>query len=225
MSDTVQIMVVAPCHSDTIGPLTDALDRVAIACVLITPPAWQPGTTFSDDAGMTGPASLDQGVCRTLVDLVQSRETAAIVANDAATAAATHADGCHLDTRPDLEEVYDNTRKFLGTHTIIGAMPGATRHMAMSLAEAGADYVGYAVDGADDTDGFAFIAWWAEIFESPVVAFTDGDIDTCRRAITVGPPDFLSCPLQVDGAIDHLQGLSKLIGDIGQLPVAAKDSK
>ena len=81
MSETVQLMVVAPCHSDTIGPLTTALDRVAIACVLITPPAWQPGTPISDDAGLTDPASLDEKVCRSLVDLIQSRETAALVAN------------------------------------------------------------------------------------------------------------------------------------------------
>ncbi|MGI9477692.1 MAG: thiamine phosphate synthase [Hyphomicrobiaceae bacterium] len=225
MSETVQLMVVAPCHSDTIGPLTTALDRVAIACVLITPPAWQPGTPISDDAGLTDPASLDEKVCRSLVDLVQSRETAALVANDAAMAAETGADGCHLDPRPGLEDTYGNTRTFLGNDAIIGTMPDTTRHMAMSLAEAGADYVGYIVHGADDADGLGLIAWWAEIFESPVVAFTNGDIDSCRRAIEVGPPDFLSCPLRVDDAIEHLQGVAQLIDDIGQLPVATKDSK
>ena len=225
MSETVQLMVVAPCHSDTTGPLTSALDRVAISCVLITPPAWQPGTPLSDDAGLTDAATLDQKVCRSLVDLIQSREIAALVANDAAMAAATGADGCHLDPRPGLEDTYDTTRKLLGKDAIIGAMPDATRHMAMSLAEAGADYVGYVVHGADDADGLGLIAWWAEIFESPVVAFTNGDIASCRRAIKAGPPDFLSCPLQVDDTIEHLQGVAQLIDDIGQLPVAKKDAK
>ncbi|MFY0613654.1 MAG: thiamine phosphate synthase [Hyphomicrobiaceae bacterium] len=225
MSDTVKLMVVAPCHSDTIGPLTDALARFAPACVLIVPANWQPGAQHSQDAGPTDPAPLDQEVCRTLVELIQGHETAAIVANDATAAAATDADGCHLDTHTDLEDLYGNTRKYLGSNAIVGAMPGATRHMAMALAEAGADYVGYVVNGRDDASGLEFIAWWAEIFESPVVAFTDGDLATCRRAIEAGPPDFLSCPLQVNGEIAHLQGLLQLIDDIGLLPIAKPDAK
>lgn len=225
MSNTVQLMIVAPCHRDTIGPLTDALSRFDVACVLIASPTWQPGEMRGDDVETTEPEALDQDVCRALVDLVQNHETAAIVANDTAAAAATHADGCHLDTTSTLEDQYGNTRQSLGESAIVGVMPGASRHMAMTLADAGADYVGYAVNGVDDAAGLEFITWWAEIFASPVVAFTDGDSAICRRAIEAGPPDFLSCPLLVNGAIDHLRDVSQLIDDIGQLPTAAKDAK
>ena len=225
MSETVQLMLTATCAGEIADPLAAALDGAAISCVLITPPAWQAGPFANDDFKTAEHPSFDQDQCRTLVDLVQRHNAAAVVANDAAAAQSAGADGYHLDTGAALEEYYRNARALLGSNAIVGVMPGASRHTAMTLAEAGADYIGYSVSAQDDQVGLEFVAWWAEIFQSPVVAFTDGDVATCRRAIELGPPDFLAVPLLVDGNIDHLQCLSQLIEESGQLPIAAKDAK
>ena len=224
MSDTVQLMLVAECDAAMREPLTAALDRFDVSCVLIVPPGWQP-TSLDDDAETVALPALDHDVCRALVELIQGHDAAALVANDAALAQAVGADGCHLDHSEALEEAYRSARGFLGTQAIVGVMPGGTRHMAMTLAEAGTDYTGFAVTGDADDQGADRVGWWAEIFESPVVAFTSGDIGICRRAIEAGPPDLLGLPLPADGDLQALAAVAKLIEECGQLPVAAKDAK
>ena len=218
MSDMVQIMLVAECVPENIEPLTEALERFDISCVLIAPPGWQSA------AGSQLPA-LDQTQCKAFVSLIQDRNAAAIIANDGALAVAVRADGCHLDYAEDLDEIYHSARNLLGAGAIVGAMPGATRHMAMSLAESSADYVGYTIKDEDGDTGLEFVAWWAEIFESPVVAFTDGTLEICQRTIEAGPPDFLSIPLLTEDGIGHLSGIAQLIEQSGKLPIAAKDAK
>ena len=225
MSETVQLMLIADCAAETIGPLSEALERFDIACVLIVPAGWQPGTMNADDLEMGDAPTIDADRCRPLVELIQGHNAAAIVANDAAAAKTAGADGCHLDHSEALEEIYRNARGVLGAGAIVGVMPGATRHMAMTLAQAGIDYVGYPVTGAADDPGLEYVAWWAEIFESPVVAFAAGDVAVCRRAIEAGPPDFLAVPLLIDAGIGHLQAIARLIEESGQLPVAARDAK
>ena len=225
MPDMVQLMLTTTCAAETAEPLKAVLTDVAVACVLITPPGWSAPTQASNPDEEVDRPGYDQAVCQTLVELIQQYDTAALIANDSALAQATGADGCHFDPRVDLEDAYRNARAFLGRDAAVGIMPATSRHTAMTLAEAGADYIGYAVTSATDTAGLDHVAWWAEIFESPVVAFTDGDIATCRLAIERGPPDFLAAPLLVDGKTDHLQGLSRLIEVSGQLPIAAKDAK
>jgi thiamine-phosphate pyrophosphorylase len=59
---------------------------------------------------------------------------------------------------------------------IVGAGGLTTRHDAMTAAEAGADYVMFGEpDAAGERPGFAAIeervAWWAEVFEAPCVAY------------------------------------------------------
>lgn len=82
-------------------------------------------------------------------------------------------DGVHLATsRTTVREA----RRVLGPDRIVGAFAGASRHLAMTLAEAGADYIalgpvgeiGALGDGtrADDE----LFEWWSEMIETPVVA-------------------------------------------------------
>lgn len=82
-------------------------------------------------------------------------------------------DGAHLTAAgPKLAEA----RKALGRDAILGAEGGHTRHRAMALAEAGADYVAIGpvgAEGADGTAARALLAWWSEMIETPSVAFGD----------------------------------------------------
>ncbi|MEM7505768.1 MAG: thiamine phosphate synthase [Pseudomonadota bacterium] len=69
-----------------------------------------------------------------------------------------------------------SVRKDLGSNAIVGAAGGTTRHKAMALAEAGADYVTLgpvAEEGALGAGELApadLFAWWAEMIETPAVA-------------------------------------------------------
>ena len=80
MSENVQLLLVVPCVDEIGAALEDALQRHTIACVLITPPAWQAGAAVSaDDADLT---PCDPQLCGSLVALAQRHDVAAIVANE-----------------------------------------------------------------------------------------------------------------------------------------------
>ena len=82
-------------------------------------------------------------------------------------------DGVHLELG---SAPVRSVRKDLGGDCIVGAAGGATRHKAMTLAEAGADYVtlGPVAEtgglGAGDLAPEDLFHWWAEMIETPVVA-------------------------------------------------------
>lgn len=82
-------------------------------------------------------------------------------------------DGVHLgSSRTPVRAA----RKALGRDRIVGAFAGASRHLAMTVAEAGADYVslgpvgdlGALGEGTRAEDDL--FRWWAEMIETPVVA-------------------------------------------------------
>jgi len=122
-------------------------------------------------------------------------EVALVIADHYRLVAPLGLDGVHLsDGRTPLGTV----RKALGPDRIVGAAGGLTRHSAMTLAEAGADYVslgpvraaGALGDGrvADDD----LFAWWAEMIETPAVAeggVTPADIARLRDWADFFVPD------------------------------------
>ncbi|HUS56296.1 MAG TPA: thiamine phosphate synthase [Thermohalobaculum sp.] len=82
-------------------------------------------------------------------------------------------DGVHLAaSRTPVREV----RKALGPDRIIGAFAGVSRHIGMTLGEAGADYVAFGpvgdpgALGDGSRAGDEIFEWWAEMIEIPVVA-------------------------------------------------------
>ncbi len=111
-------------------------------------------------------------------------------------------DGVHL-TRPGSG--LGALRKRLGRDAILGAFGGATRHAAMSLAEAGADYVSlgplHGPEAADD----ALFAWWAEMIETPSVA--EGGATPEDAARLAGLADFLVPDAALWGADDQAAAL------------------
>jgi thiamine-phosphate pyrophosphorylase len=128
-----------------------ALDAAPIASVLILP-------------GMAG--GLDASRARPLVELVQARKVAALIADDAALARALRSDGVHLTHSETLEARFREAREVLGNRYIAGGDAGGSRHDAMNLGEQGADYVAFAGANRDE-----LTEWWAQIFEIPCVAF------------------------------------------------------
>ncbi|MGD1037967.1 MAG: thiamine phosphate synthase [Roseiarcus sp.] len=112
-------------------------------------------------------------IVRRLVELAAPSDVATLVENDARLVARVGADGAHITgVGPELAEALASLRPAL----IVGAGGLRSRDDAMSAGEAGADYVRF---GEPRRDGFTppladtieRTAWWAEIFQTPCVAF------------------------------------------------------
>ena len=165
-----QLYAVVQAGEGALARLQAALDAAPIASVLIRPAAG---------------ASLDAGSTKPMIDLAQKGNAAALLAGDAQLARTLRADGVHLDAGKDLAATYEQARGILGDRGIVGVDVGISRHDAMTLAEAGADYIAFgAPSHLNDRDkGRArrdeLVAWWAEIFEVPCVAF---DVETGEEA-------------------------------------------
>ena len=125
---------------------------------------------------------LDAGSVRPLVEAVQRAGIAAIIGSDARLARTLKADGVHIPWSETVAEAYAEARDILGTRAIVGAEAGGSRHDAMELAEAGADYVGLRAGLVD---------WWAEIFQVPCVAFDAADAEQAA-ALTEAGADFIA---------------------------------
>jgi thiamine-phosphate pyrophosphorylase len=146
------------------GPAAvDHLSRAAaaadVACCLVVP------------AG----AATNAAAAKPIVETAQRAGIAALL-QDADLALALRADGVHLGPGRDLAAAYAAARQTLGREAIVGADVGLSRHNAMSLAEAGADYVAFGAP-AHLTDRARarqrrddLVTWWGEIFEVPCVA-------------------------------------------------------
>ena len=119
------------------------------------------------------------------VAAIQKRGIATLVAGDAALARVVRADGVHLPPSKTLAAAFTEARETLGARFIVGVDAGRSRHDAMALGEAGADYIGFGIPAHVEDRETArgrrhdLVAWWAEIFEIPCVAF---DVETPDEA-------------------------------------------
>ena len=144
--------------------LAQAIAGADTACVLICP----------DES------PIDEIHAGRLVNLVQGRGLACLIENDIELAERLGADGVHIEADP---AAYTQARERLGASASIGAGCGLRRHDAMLLAEMGADYVAFGPDPGSDIDAIDqcadLIAWWAEIFVVPCVAW---NVDSAAEA-------------------------------------------
>ena len=183
-----QLYVVVEAGDAAPERLRAALGAAAIASVLIVP--------------ATG-ATLEAGSAQPLIEVAQMAGAAALLAGDARLACTLRADGVHLNVTKDLVGAYEVARAILGNRGIVGFDVGISRHDAMSLAEAGADYIAFGAPPhlKDRDKGRArrdeLIAWWGEIFEVPCVAL---DVETREEAeaLSRAGADFIGIRLAAD---------------------------
>jgi len=139
-----------------------------------------------------------------LLPIAAAHNVAVVVENDPELAVTLGADGVQINA--DLQS-YRAARAALPEDMIVGVMCGTSRHVAMELGEAGADYVafdermapeavhadfadadGFDDEPADDEDDvpFSLVAWWASVFEVPCVAFAPSGDDEARALAAHG---------------------------------------
>lgn len=129
-----------------------------------------------------------------LVVLAQRSGVATLVDDDAGLAKTVGADGVHLGWSPDIASRYSEARDILGAHAIVGTDAGQSRHDAMVLGEAGADYVAFsaATEAGEASEALAdMLAWWSDLFEVPCVAFGVRGVTEADEMVTAGA-DFVA---------------------------------
>jgi thiamine-phosphate pyrophosphorylase len=182
-----QLYAVVEAGEAALDRLTVALSAAEFASMLILPPVG---------------GTLDAGAARPLIEAAQEKNVAALIADDAQLARTLRADGVHLSATKKLADAYDEARSILGRVGIVGVDPGISRHDAMTLAEDGADYLAFGAPPHLNDRNKArarrdeLIAWWAEIFEAPCVAF---DVETPEEAeaLSRAGADFIAIRLPV----------------------------
>lgn len=171
------------------------LDAVGVAALLVAPAAGK---------------ALDVAAVKPLVDLAQGRNIAALVQGDAQLARTLRADGVHVPWSKDVVEQYALAREIVGGRFIVGVDAGRSRHDAMTLGEAGADYVGFGIPAHVEDRETArarrldLVEWWSEIFEVPCVPF---DVDDGEDAVALARAgaDFVALSVSAETSTADLQ--------------------
>ena len=140
-----------------------------------------------------------------LLRQAQAAGAAALVRDDARLARTLKADGVHLSVDGGADSKggakgYGEAREIVGRGLIVGVDAGRSRHDAMLSGESGADYVAFGIpDRVGDREKAhlrrcELVAWWAEVFEIPVVAF-DVDDPAEAAALAAAGADFIAVTL------------------------------
>jgi thiamine-phosphate pyrophosphorylase len=142
----------------------EALEAAPIACALVR---FAPGSEAHAKA-----------IVAPLLPSAKDADCALLIENDARLAARLGADGVHV---AGVGENLVQAIESLKPERIVGAGSMHTRDDAMTAGELGADYVMFGEPHGDArTKGLASlmslterVVWWAEIFETPCVAYAD----------------------------------------------------
>lgn len=169
--------------------------------------------------------ALDARTVKPLVDLAQARGTAALISEDAQLARTLRADGVHIPWSKDVIARYAQAREIVGGRYIVGADAGRSRHDALELGDAGAEYVGFGIPAHVEDRETArarrldLVQWWSEIVEVPGVAF---DVETPQEAsaLVEAGVDFVAVRAPAGAPLEDLQNWAR---DMAQALVRAED--
>lgn len=143
--------------------------------------------------------------CDLLGPTCQARDVAFIVNDRPDIAAACGADGVHVG---QADATYAEARRIVGPDAIVGVTCHNSRHLAMTAAEEGADYVAFGAFFPTATKDAGYRAdpellrWWAEVMTVPCVAIGGITVDNAALLVDAGA-DFLAV---VSGVWDYGEG-------------------
>jgi thiamine-phosphate pyrophosphorylase len=156
-----RLMLITPVVADAAAfaqTMSAALEAADIAAVVLRLPD-------ADERSLINRIKQLAAICRL-------KDVALLVDGHADLVARGGGDGAHLEDLSAFEEALPT----LKPDRIAGCGGLTTRHDAMIAAERGADYVMFGEpDARGNRPGFASVeervAWWAEVFEAPCVAY------------------------------------------------------
>jgi thiamine-phosphate pyrophosphorylase len=131
-----------------------------------------------------------------LIEIAAAGDAALLIAGDPRLAARVAADGVHVEGAEAVAEAVAS----LKGERIVGAGALRLRDDAMTAAEGGADYVMFGEPGPHGNapplaQALERVGWWAEIFETPCVAYAARLEDVA--ALAAAGADFIA----LDGAV------------------------
>jgi len=141
----------------------------------------------------------------TLRPLCQQRDVAFIMNDRPDLAVKLDCDGVHVG-QDDLP--YAEARRIVGPDRQVGITCKESRDLAMTAAEAGADYVAFGAFFPSSTKevttpaSLEIVRWWSELFEIPCVAIGGITVENCRPVVEAGA-DFLAV---AGGVWNHADG-------------------
>jgi thiamine-phosphate pyrophosphorylase len=150
----------------------------------------------------------DAKIMRDLIAFPQKKGIAVLLAPNAGNAAKLDADGIHMPWSAAVVSEFKEIQRTARTGSILGGDAGRSRHDAMELGEAGADYVAFGIPPhVEDRDKASerqsdLIQWWSELFEVPCVAFDVPDPDAARHLASVGADFVAVCVRSTDMQAD-----------------------
>jgi len=130
----------------------------------------------------------------TLRPISQQRDVAFIMNDRPDLAVKLDCDGVHVG-QEDMP--YAEARRIVGPDRQVGVTCKASRDLAMTAGEQGADYVAFGAFFPSSTKAVTtpadieIVEWWSELFEIPCVAIGGITVDNCGPLIKAGA-DFLA---------------------------------
>ena len=130
----------------------------------------------------------------TLRPVCQQRDVSFIMNDRPDLAVKLDCDGVHVG-QDDMP--YAEARRIVGPDRQVGVTCKASRDLAMTAAEAGADYVAFGAFFTSTTKSVTtpasleILEWWSELFEVPCVAIGGITVENCTPVIEAGA-DFLA---------------------------------
>jgi len=204
-TEATKLCLVIEAGASASACLAAAIEAVDISVVILSGTPAQP---------LTAEAALP------LIEIGQSRDVTVLIADDARLARTLRADGVHLSPSDAIQPDYETAREIVGTRFVVGAHAGKSRHDAMSLGEADADYIAFGAPAfVKDRDAalqrrYDMVSWWAEIFQIPCMAM---DVATPEQAdeLASAGADFIAVPISpataISEQIDNLKAIAAAV--------------
>lgn len=154
-----------------------------------------------------------------LVDCVQSKSIAFLVANDSQIAGRIGADGVHLEGKADaLRELIERRHQSM----IIGCGNLHDKHSSMLCGECEPDYLMFGKLGADKKPAphprnLSLGAWWTQVMEIPAIVQAGSDSATFNDVLATNA-EFIAVEEVVfggDNPIQSVREISRLIDESG----------
>jgi thiamine-phosphate pyrophosphorylase len=149
-----------------------------------------------------------------LSEIVAAGEAALLIEGDPRIAARLGVDGVHVESAEAVAEAVAS----LKGERIVGAGGLRLRDDAMTAAEAGADYVMFGEPGSgDEAQTLDLVRWWAEIFQTPCVAYAAHLEDVASLA--AAGADFIALGEAVWDAADPAAAVERAMREAGRAVV------
>ncbi len=195
-----------------IDALTEALSAGDVACLQIR---------LKNPDNTPVPNDAIRRVTEALLPVAHGHDVAVIMNDRPDLAAELGCGGVHVGQE---DAPYEDTRRVVGGDAIVGVTCHDSRHLAITAAEAGADYVAFGafyptttkLPKASARPGL--LDWWSDLMEVPCVAIGGITVENCTPLVAAGA-DFLAVSA---GVWHHPQGPGTAVAEFLKAMIEAR---